>query len=138
MGVCLALLSTVFWALYWIAGKRSQSDPISFTFVAFSTALPLSLYVCLDGPGMPKIDRNALTFGLWVGLIEMGVTYLLWQRAIERTENTGQMAQLIFLSPLISLVFIATFLEENITPASIVALLIIVIGTWVAQRKQTA
>ena len=136
IGVCLALLSTVFWALYWIAGKRSQSDPISFTFVAFSTALPLSLYVCLDGPGMPEIDQNTLTFGLWVGLIEMGVTYILWQRALERTNNTGRMAQLIFLSPFISLVFIATFLGENITPATIIALLIIVIGTWVTQRKQ--
>ena len=95
-GVGLALLSTVFWALYWIAGKRSRSDPTSLTFIAFSTALPLSLIVCLNGPGLPEIDRYVLTFGLWVGLIEMGITYILWQRALERASNTGRMAQLIF------------------------------------------
>ena len=135
IGVGLSLLSTVFWALYWIAGKRSRSDPTSLTFVAFSTALPFSLIVCLNGPGLPEIDRYVLAFGLWVGLIEMGITYILWQRALERASNTGRMAQLIFLSPFISMFFISTFLGENITPSTLIALLIIVMGTWVTQRS---
>jgi len=138
LGVCLALLSTLFWALYWLTSKKSQSDPLSMMFVAFSTALPFSLIVCLYGPGLPELNTPHLLFGAWVGLIEMGMTYLLWQKAISRSANTGRIAQLIFLSPFISLVLIHFFLGENISFSIIFSLSIIVIGTWVTQKDSSS
>ena len=32
-------------------------------------------------------------FGAWVGLVEMGVTFLLWQNALRRTAHAGRVAQ---------------------------------------------
>jgi len=138
LGVGLALLSTLFWALYWLINKKSQSDPLSMMFVGFSTAIPFSLGACLYGPGLPELNTTHLLFGSWVGLIEMGMTYLLWQRAIIRSTNTARIGQLIFLSPFISLVFIHFFLGEDISLSVVVSLSIIVLGTWITQTNNTS
>ena len=138
LGVFLAILSTLFWASYWLISKKSQSDPLSMMFVAFSTALPFSLGVCLQGPGLPELNTPHLLSGLWVGLIEMGLTYLLWQRAIGRSANTARIGQLIFLSPFISLVFIYFFLDEKISFTVILSLSIIVLGTWITQKHNSS
>ena len=136
LGVGLALLSTLLWALYWLINKKSQSDPLSMIFIAFSTALPLSLVACLSGPGLPQLNNEALVFGTWVGLIEMGITYLLWERAIRRSANTGRIAQLIFLSPFVSLVFIYFLLGEHISLGVILSLVFIILGTWITQKLE--
>ena len=138
LGIFLAILSTLFWASYWLISKKSHSDPLSMMFVAFSTALPFSLGVCLQGPGLPELNTPHLLSGLWVGLIEMGLTYLLWQRAISRSANTARIGQLIFLSPFISLVFIYFFLDEKISFTVILSLSIIVLGTWITQKHNSS
>lgn len=135
LGVGLALLSTLLWASYWLINKKSRSDPLSMMFATFSTALPFSVAVCLNGPGLPEMSPPQLLSGLWVGLIEMGLTYLLWQRAISRSANTARIGQLIFLSPFISLLFIYFFLNENISLSVILSLGIIVLGTWITQKQ---
>ena len=138
LGVFLAILSTLFWASYWLISKKSQSDPLSMMFVAFSTALPFSLGVCLQGPGLPELNTPHLLSGLWVGLIEMGLTYLLWHRAISRSASAARIGQLIFLSPFISLVFIYFFLDEKISFTVILSLSIIVLGTWITQKHNSS
>ena len=81
---------------------------------------------------LTEIDRYVLTFGLWVGLIEMGITYILWQRALERASNRGNSSTDFY--PLSSQCFYFHFLGENITPSTLIALIIIVMGTWVTQK----
>ena len=133
-GVMLALSSTILWALYWLINKKSQSDPLSMIFTSFSTAVPILFMICLCGPGLPELSQSAVFYGLWIGLIEMGVTYLLWQKALRSSSNTAKTGQLIFLSPFLSLVFIHFFLDEQITLLVIASLVIIVLGTWITQR----
>jgi drug/metabolite transporter (DMT)-like permease len=67
-------------------------------------------------------------YGAWVGLIEMGVTFLLWQRAMRLTRQAARIGQLIFLSPFVSLLLINAVLGESIHTTSILGLLIIVAG----------
>jgi len=63
---------------------------------------------------------------LYVGIMEMGFTFILWQRALEKSANTASVANLIFLTPFISLAFIALILKESIHPATLAGLLAIV------------
>ena len=71
---------------------------------------------------------SRLGFGAWVGLIEMGVTFLLWQQALRRTAHAGRIAQLIFLSPFLSLMLIDRVLGEHVHASSCVGLAAIVGG----------
>jgi len=132
-GVSLALLSTLLWASYWLVNTRARSQPAAIMFWSFTAALPLVTGACLLGPGLPTLTLTHMGFGLWVGGIEMGFTFLLWQNALRKTAHAGRISQLIFLSPFLSLVIIHFVLDEHIGPGVIIALLIIVVGLRIAR-----
>jgi drug/metabolite transporter (DMT)-like permease len=102
---------------------------------SFLFALPVLGLACLFGPGLPALTAETLAFGGWVGLVEMGVTFLLWQRALKRTANAARIGQLIFLSPFISLVLIGAVLGETVHATSWIGLAVIVAGLLLARRQ---
>jgi len=134
LGVALALASTIVWAGYWLAQARSRSDPAALMALSFAIALPLIGLACWAGPGLPPLTWRTALFGGWIGLVEMGVTFLVWQRALALTRSAARIGQLIFLSPFASLVLIWAVLGETIHPATIAGLAIIVAGLAVAGR----
>lgn len=128
LGVALALVSTLLWAVYWLLNTRSESDPAAIMFWSFTLGTILVAVACVSGPGLPQLDSQKIAYGAWVGLIEMGVTFLCWQQALRLTRNAARIGQLIFLSPFISLALIYFVLEEHISWWVVVALLVIVTG----------
>ena len=133
LGVALALASTVVWALYWIAGRRSAMDPVAGLFAGFVAALPftagaVALWSRFEFP------EPGIWGGLYVGCIEMGFTFVLWLMAMRLTSATARIANLIFLSPFLSLVFIRFVLGEVIRPTTPAGLLLIVGGLWWQSR----
>ena len=103
-------------------------------FWSFTAGLPLVALTCGLGPGWPALTAQHLLYGAWVGLIEMGITFLLWQQALRRTAQAARIGQLIFISPFLSLVIIYVVLQEHITWGAVAALLIIVLGLQVARE----
>jgi hypothetical protein len=137
LGVVLALLSTGLWAIYWLLNTRCTSDPGALMFWSFSVGVPLIALACWIGPGWPTLSPTNLAYGLWVGAVEMGVTFLLWQQALKRTHNVARMGQLIFLSPFLSLLLIAYVLQEDIAWSAVIGLVIIVAGLLVTRPAAT-
>ena len=136
VGVSLALLSTLLWAGYWLFNARSNTPAAPFMATSFALATPILGLACLAGPGLPEFSRDTLVYGGWVGLIEMGVTFLLWQGALRLTGHAGRLSQLIFLSPFLSLLLIGAVLDEVIHPTSWIGLAIIVAGLLVTGRTR--
>ena len=64
----------------------------------------------------------------YVGLFEMGITFLIWLKALKLSENTARVGNLIFVAPFLSLVFIRLFVGEDILASTFVGLLLIVAG----------
>ena len=133
-GVALALFSTLLWAGYWIATVRLRVHPVPMMLNGFALATPLVALICHLGPGLPTLTMRTVGFGAWVGLVEIGVTFLLWQRALRLTAKAGRISQLIFLSPFLSLVLIAVVLGERIHPSAVVGLALIVGGLVLSRR----
>ena len=133
-GVLLALASTVLWAGYWLATVRVSAHPVQGMLAGFATATPIVAIVCATTAGLPALTPTNLAFGVWVGLVEMGITFLLWQRALSLTRHVGAISQLIFLSPFLSLVLIALVLGEELHLSAPVALGLIVLGLVVTGR----
>jgi drug/metabolite transporter (DMT)-like permease len=134
-GVLLALASTLLWAIYWLLNTRSRTAPAALMFWSFTGALPVIGLICAVGPGLPAVTATALGFGAWVGLLEMGVSFLLWQQALKRTAQAGRIGQLIFLSPFLSLIMIHFVLHEPISSGAIAGLIVIVAGIAIAQPR---
>lgn len=136
IGVVLALASTVLWATYWLFNTRVRLEPLPLMAWSFTLATPLIGIVCLIGPGLPDLTGRTLALGIWVGAVEMGVTFLLWQHALRLSSNAGRLGQLIFLSPFVSMIFIANVLGEMIHWTSLVGLGVIVIGLWITRSAK--
>lgn len=133
-GVLLALISTGIWAGYWLYNARSRTEPNALMATSFLLALPVLTAVCLAGPGLPPLTVEAFAYGAWVGLVEMGVTFLLWQQALRLSSQAARIGQLIFLSPFLSLALISSVLGETIHVTSWLGLGVIVIGLLVTGR----
>ena len=134
VGVALALGSTLIWASYWLAQARSTADGLGLMAWGFLFGTAATAVVCALGPGWPPWTVTTLAFGAWVGLVEMGVAFLLWRQALALTRNAARIGQLIYLSPLLSFVLIAAVLGERIHPASVVGLLVIIGGLALTNR----
>ncbi|GBD91501.1 EamA-like transporter family protein [bacterium BMS3Abin04] len=58
----------------------------------------------------------------------MGITFFLWMKGLQLSSDRAKTSTLAYLSPFISLIFIAIILKENILPSSILGLVFIIGG----------
>ncbi len=135
LGVALALISTIVWALYWIFNTRDSRDPVVGLFVNFLCSFPfvLSYYLLTADLRLPQL--SGLLGAVYVGCIEMGVCFVLWLMAMKLTDNTARISNLIFLSPFLSLFFIHFLVGEEILTATYTGLILIVAGLFCQRIK---
>lgn len=126
MGVGLALFSTVLWASYWIASVKHRGDATVSLCLNFLLATPMCLLLCLAFSRLLLPNWQGLAGAVYVGLFEMGVTFMLWSAALKTATRVTRVGNLIFLSPFLSLVFIQWVLGEQVHPATLIGLCLIV------------
>ena len=136
LGVTLALGSTVIWALYWIYNTKDDRDPVAGLLLNFLFGLPWVLTTCLLFSNVRVSNPLGLVGAAYVGVFEMGITFVLWLSALKLSENTAKVGNLIFLSPFLSLVFIHFFVGEVILPSTLTGLALIVAGLLIQQLKR--
>ncbi|MEP1469956.1 MAG: DMT family transporter [Halieaceae bacterium] len=134
-GVGLALASTVLWALYWLLSTRNPRDPLVSLCLNFLLAAPCALAICAIFSTLTLPTLKGALAAIWIGLFEMGVTFALWSAALRLASGVARIGNLIFLSPLISLVLIATVLGEVIHPATLVGLMLIIPAVLLQQSQ---
>ncbi|EFL49228.1 protein of unknown function DUF6 transmembrane [Solidesulfovibrio fructosivorans JJ]] len=134
-GVALALASTVIWALYWIAGTKDDRDPVVGLLANFLCSLPLTLLavLCFSDPFPGSLA--GLGGAAYVGVFEMGLAFVTWLTALKCAVNAARVANLIFLSPFLSLILIHFFVGEEILPSTMVGLVLILAGLAAQRRK---
>jgi len=133
-GIFLALFSTVLWSLYWLYNTKLHVDPLVGLFINFLFGVPAILLYAL-------VTAHPLTFNFYgflgsfyVGVFEMGITFVLWLQAMKLSTNTAKIANLIFISPFLSLLFISLFVGETILFSTFIGLIFIIIGLLVQQK----
>jgi drug/metabolite transporter (DMT)-like permease len=65
---------------------------------------------------------------VYVGVFEMGITFVLWLKALRLSRTTAQVSNLIYLTPFFALVFINLFVGERILASTVIGLAFIVSG----------
>lgn len=136
IGVVLALASTLLWALYWLLNARDPRPLLVGQWQNFSVGLPVLTLLLLFGPGFQWHGWPAFGAGVYVGLFEMGVAFILWQLAVHKVSRTAKVSNLIFLSPPISLMLLFLVVGEPILPSTLVGLVLILIGLGLQQRQK--
>ncbi|BDR32991.1 DMT family transporter [Photobacterium damselae] len=136
-GVALALLSTLLWALYWIINTKNSADPVLGVLLGFLLSLPFSLGLSFAIDTWHSVPWQGWLAVSYVGLFEMGITFVLWLSALKLTTNTAKISNLIFISPFISLLLLATIIGETIAPSTIIGLGLIIVGLMIQQLKSS-
>lgn len=127
-GVFLALSSSIIWALFWIFNMKDKREDLNKLFLNFA----FGLIYCLISLGiagkfhMP--DSKSLGAAIYIGLIECGIAYIFWLKALNLSSSTDKIGNMVFLSPFISLFLIHLFIGETIYISTWVGLAFIVTG----------
>jgi len=127
-GVSLALGSSIIWASFWILNLLDKQDNSIKLFGAFFFGTIFTgIYIYLFD-SFKLADYSYLLGAGYVGLFEMGVTFFLWNKGLELSKNKIKTSTLAYLSPFISLIFIAIVVGETIRLSSVLGLLFIIGG----------
>lgn len=128
LGAGLALGSTVIWALYWIFNTQDQMDPVLRLFLNFVFGCVYILPIAWLFSDPLAVNLPGLLGSAYVGVFEMGITFIFWLKALKLSQTTAQIGNLIYFSPFLSLIFIHFFVGEEILPSTIVGLMLIIVG----------
>ncbi|HKJ43901.1 MAG TPA: DMT family transporter [Sunxiuqinia sp.] len=137
-GALLALGSSVIWSLYWLFSVKDERDKLIVFFWNFLFGIVyLFLFGLIDpSPNFPiHLDRSFLV-AVYVGLFELGITYVVWMKALQTSENNAVTGNFIFLMPFLSLIFIHFILKEVIYMTTFLGLVFILLGIFVQQFKR--
>jgi len=134
-GVFLALLSTILWAMYWIINTKTKVEPLVGLFSNFLFSLPIILVYFIFTQPLVLPDIKGILAASYVGLFEMGITFLFWLKAMQNAISTSKIANLIFISPFISLIFIHFIVGEDIYISTLFGLITIIFGLVLQQSK---
>ena len=128
VGVLLALGSSLIWSFFFIFNLRDKRDEelkLLLNFF-FSTILIVLLNLILGNFSVPVF--KGLAAAAYIGLFEMGITFLFWLKALSLSKSTDRISNYVYLAPFVSLIFIHYFLGEKIYGTTILGLLLIVSG----------
>lgn len=127
-GVALALGSSLIWALFWIFNVRDKRDEVVKLFMNFVFAAVFITIVTAVFSSFSITTWQGLLAGIYVGIFEMGITFIFWLKALKLSTTTSKIGNLIYLTPFFSLLIIHFILGESIYLTTIFGLILIVAG----------
>lgn len=133
IGVGLALGSTIIWALYWIFNTQDDLDPACRLFLNFVFGTVFVGLAMLMTQGFSLPPPMGMLGALYIGSLEMGITFVLWSTALKLSRSAAQVSIFIYLSPFLSLVFIHFLVGEIILPSTYAGLVLIISGIGIQQ-----
>lgn len=133
LGVFLAVGSSVLWSLYWIFNVRDRRDEVLKLFLNFAIGFVYLLPVVALFSSF-RITLNTGFYAIvYTGVFEVGITYVLWLKAMNLTTSNAKIGNLVFFAPFLSLVFIHFILKETIYVTTFIGLAFIVSGVLIQQ-----
>jgi len=136
LGVSLALLSSIVWALFWLFNVKGQRDEVIKLFYNFLFALVFVTITTFIFSSFRGINLKGIFAGIYIGLFEMGITFVLWLKALKLSERTDKLGNLIYLTPFCSLIFISIILKEKIFITTLIGLILIITGIFIQQKRR--
>ncbi|TES93687.1 MAG: DMT family transporter [Candidatus Cloacimonadota bacterium] len=135
-GVLLALGSTVIWSLFWIYNIKDKRDEVAKLFLNFSFGFIFILIATLLFSRTSFSNIQGLLGAGYIGLFEMGITFVIWLKALSLSKTTAKVSNLIYLSPFLSLIIINRVVGEKILFSTIIGLILIVAGIIIQGTKR--
>lgn len=128
LGILLALSTSVIWAIYFIYNTRDDKNPLARLFLNFLFASILLLLIGLLKGNLFAGSPLAFASAIYVGVFEMGITFVLWLLAMQFAPTTDRISNLVFMAPFINLVFVRLVLNETIFLTTLYGIILLISG----------
>ena len=139
-GLFLAGGSALIWASFWLLNAKDGLDPVLKLFLGFVSGLVCTMLFSPLFGGMALPPAAAWPALIYVGLFEMGITFVLWLTALQLSATAARVGNLIYITPFLSLIFLRFIIHEQIYPATCLGLALIVSSLvfqeYCAKREQ--
>jgi drug/metabolite transporter (DMT)-like permease len=132
--ILLCLASSIVWSLYWILNVKDTRDELVKLFLNFSFSILYILIASLFRENPFPVGEKAWFWAAYTGTFEMGIAFIFWLKALQYSESTDKVSNLIYISPFISLIFIHYFVGEPVYKTTVLGLLLIVTGILVQNQ----
>lgn len=128
----LPVFSAVIWALFWIFNIKDKRDKVVKLFLnflfGFIFMLIFSIFYKIDVLQIVAHNWEGIIGSAYVGFFEMGVTFVIWLKALQLSETTAKISNFIYITPFLSLVVVNIVIGEEILLATFIGLIFIISG----------
>ena len=128
LGIILALSTSVVWALYFLYNTRDKKDPVTRLFLNFAFASLLLLLAGLFRDYSFPNSAEGWYAAIYVGVFEMGITFVLWLMAIRLAPRSDRISNLVYMAPFLNLLFASQVLGEKIYMTTVAGIILLVAG----------
>ncbi|MDD4878539.1 MAG: DMT family transporter [Candidatus Nanoarchaeia archaeon] len=131
--VIYALLGAAFWGLFCVLSKKVKFEAFSsmFFYSLYGLLLVFVYAIIKNAVSLPSFSGIIGTF--YVGAVTTGIGFTFWIKALA-SGKTSIVANLAYLIPFLSLVFIYFLVGEKMYLMQLVGLVVIVLGILVQKR----
>jgi drug/metabolite transporter (DMT)-like permease len=134
-GIALCIMSSVIWSLFWILNIRDKRDDLLKLFLSFMFSMFYILIIAGATNNIVPLFKLPAIPAIYIGMFEMGFSFVFWMKALQLSESTGKVANMIYLTPFLSLVVIHFVLHETLHFSSIIGLCFITGGILLSRIK---
>jgi drug/metabolite transporter (DMT)-like permease len=140
LGSAILLLTPLMWSVYTLMGKGILEKYSPFLIVAYVNILgglcliPFSL---VEGS-----FREALTMNIneWSAILYLATTcsflgYFIWFHVMKQSKASVT-SSFMFAEPIVTVLFAAVFLKENVTMLSVAGVLAVLAGVYLVTRRK--
>lgn len=133
----IVFIGAISFSLFTVFSKLEKRIDISFSvFMYFLWASILSFVALLIWSKFVIPDSESMFVIVVNGVFINGLTYLLWVYALSK-EDASKIAPLVYISPVLSIIWISVIFGNNITATNVAAVfLVIVSGLLVTTEDQ--
>ncbi|MBN2102972.1 DMT family transporter [bacterium] len=134
-GMLLAVGSSVIWAVYWIGNMHEDRPALQKMRMNFIFGFCYLFLYLFFRNNIYLPSYSGMICAIWIGLGEMGLTFVLWMRALELAPSAGSISHVVYLSPFLSLIFLKLILKEHILISSVIGLCLIIGGVLIGSLR---
>lgn len=136
LGYLLAIGAAVSYGLFSVLGKKLDYERFTSMLVCyvFSVILVAATVAIFSEFVLPK-DMTTLLPILFMGGLSSSIGYVFWFKAL-KLGHTHKMANMIYITPFLSLIFVFFINKEIIPIMSIVGLVLIICGILIQIRNK--
>ena len=128
LGIILALSTSFIWAIYFIYNTRDKKDPVARLFLNFFFASIILMAMGILRGNLIIVTPQALGSAIYVGVFEMGITFVLWLLAMHYAPSSDRISNLVFMAPFINLLIVKLVLNETIFLTTLYGIILLISG----------